>query len=135
MALTMMRCMIELITICLAIIFRPNEICLIQYIQKDPHAICSCNLVNCYTQTYPQVFRFLFTILQRFHVGVEHTTVMSNFIVGLLDKLVEESCHLQAYASRAHELQTKTIADFQKAYEVCFQAIIAEVCAVFIWYS
>lgn len=56
---------------------------------------------------------------------------MSKFIVGLIDQFVEESCQLQAHADQAHEFQSKTLAEFQKAYEACFQ-IATEVCVIFI---
>ncbi|XXG62760.1 hypothetical protein AAC387_Pa05g1072 [Persea americana] len=54
---------------------------------------------------------------ERFHASVEHSSAMSKFIVGLIDQFVEESCQLQAHADQAHEFQSKTLAEFQKAYE------------------
>ncbi|KAK1300158.1 hypothetical protein QJS10_CPB13g01540 [Acorus calamus] len=47
----------------------------------------------------------------------EHTSEMSKFIVGLLDKIEEETQKLDCHAARTHEAQTTSIADFQKAYE------------------
>lgn len=66
-------------------------------------------LVNNYIQTYPQVFRFVYTILQRFQASEEHTDAMSIFIVKLLNQDVEEPCQLRAYATRVDELQKKKL--------------------------
>ena len=53
---------------------------------------------------------------------------MSNFIIELLDKLGAESRKLQSHSSVVHEAQAITIADFQKAYEVCFQQVESYIC-------
>ncbi|XP_058088243.1 kinesin-like protein KIN-5C [Magnolia sinica] len=54
---------------------------------------------------------------ERFHVSIEHTSEMSKFIIGLLEKLGEESCKLQTHVCRAHDFNTRSIDDFQKAYK------------------
>ncbi|CAK9159834.1 unnamed protein product [Ilex paraguariensis] len=61
----------------------------------------------------------LFTreLCQRFKYSVEHTTSVSEFVHGFLDKLMEESKRLECHATRVDEIQTKSIAEFQKAYE------------------
>ncbi|KAK1309672.1 hypothetical protein QJS10_CPA08g01445 [Acorus calamus] len=55
---------------------------------------------------------------QKFHDSQEHTSELSKFIIELLDKIEEETHKLDCHAARAHEAQTTSIADFQKAYEV-----------------
>lgn len=54
---------------------------------------------------------------QRFNVSIEQTTEISNYTQGVLQKLVEESTRLENYALQADEVQMKSIAEFQKAYE------------------
>ena len=43
---------------------------------------------------------------------------ISNYTQRVLQKLVEESTRLENYALEADEVQMKSIAEFQKAYEV-----------------
>ena len=57
-------------------------------------------------------------IFQRFNVSIHHTTNISEFINGIFDKLMEESKDLGNHANQADEIQTKSIDEFQKAYEV-----------------
>lgn len=71
-------------------------------------------LVNNYIQTYPQVFRFVYTILQIFQASEEHTDTMSIFIVRLLNQDVEEPCQLRADATQVDELQKKNYCQFSK---------------------
>ncbi|XP_030926949.1 kinesin-like protein KIN-5C [Quercus lobata] len=54
---------------------------------------------------------------QRFNVSIEQTMEISNYTQGVLQKLVEESTRLENYALEADEVQMKSIAEFQKAYE------------------
>ncbi|XP_077241300.1 P-loop containing nucleoside triphosphate hydrolases superfamily protein [Tasmannia lanceolata] len=64
-----------------------------------------------------EIALFAQELRERFHVNQEHYRQISEFIVGLLDTLGEESQKLECHASRVHEVQTKSIDDFQKAYE------------------
>ncbi|CAA0842965.1 Probable 125 kDa kinesin-related protein [Striga hermonthica] len=54
---------------------------------------------------------------QRFHASVEHLMNTSEFVHGFIDKLGEETQRLQHHATQVDEIQTKCIAEFQKAYE------------------
>ncbi|XWS59472.1 hypothetical protein CRYUN_Cryun08bG0125000 [Craigia yunnanensis] len=54
---------------------------------------------------------------QRFHVSIEQTKDISDYTNGILDKLSEESARVQNHAVQADEVQMKSIACFQKAYE------------------
>ncbi|XVF55755.1 hypothetical protein PTKIN_Ptkin06aG0062300 [Pterospermum kingtungense] len=54
---------------------------------------------------------------QRFHVSIEQTKEISDYINGILDKLSEESLTVQNHAVQANEVQMKSIACFQKTYE------------------
>lgn len=60
----------------------------------------------------------LFEIQQRFQVTIERTKDIAEYTNGFLQKLLEESKSLENYAVQADENQMKSIADFQKAYEV-----------------
>ncbi|XP_039030627.1 kinesin-like protein KIN-5C [Hibiscus syriacus] len=54
---------------------------------------------------------------QRFHVSIEQTKDISDYTSEILDKLSEESVRVQNHAVQADEVQMKSIANFQKAYE------------------
>ncbi|XP_039042177.1 LOW QUALITY PROTEIN: kinesin-like protein KIN-5C [Hibiscus syriacus] len=54
---------------------------------------------------------------QRFHVSIEQTKDISDYTSEILDKLSEESVRVQNHAVQADEVQMKSIASFQKAYE------------------
>lgn len=54
---------------------------------------------------------------QRFNVSIEQTAEISNYTQGVLQNLLEESKRLENYAMQADEIQMKSIAEFQKAYE------------------
>lgn len=56
--------------------------------------------------------------MQRFSATVARTKETSTQMVGLIDKLLEEKNLLQLHSSEAHETHVKSLADFQKAYEV-----------------
>ncbi|OVA06037.1 Kinesin [Macleaya cordata] len=54
---------------------------------------------------------------KRFLVSIEQTKEMSECVLGLLDKIREESSRLESHTGRVHEIQQKCIVDFRKAYE------------------
>ncbi|KAB2066288.1 hypothetical protein ES319_A09G149900v1 [Gossypium barbadense] len=54
---------------------------------------------------------------QRFHVSIEQTKEISDYTSGILDKLSEETMRVQNHAVEADEIQMKSIASFQKAFE------------------
>lgn len=55
---------------------------------------------------------------QRFNAGVENLTNISECMHGFLDKLMEESKRLERHATHIDEVQTNSIVEFQKVYEV-----------------
>lgn len=59
-----------------------------------------------------------FQIEQRFHVTIDQTKDISEYIEEFLSKLTEESKGLGNHAAEAEEIQMKSIAEFQKVYEV-----------------
>ncbi|GFQ04640.1 125 kDa kinesin-related protein [Phtheirospermum japonicum] len=54
---------------------------------------------------------------QRFNASIENLTDTSESLSEFLDKLLEESKRLGGHATQVDEVQTKCIAEFQKAYE------------------
>ncbi|KAI3471800.1 hypothetical protein Pfo_028453 [Paulownia fortunei] len=54
---------------------------------------------------------------QRFNASIEHLMNTSESLHGFLEKLLEESKRLGSHATQVDEVQTKCIAEFQKAYE------------------
>ncbi|KAJ4830125.1 Kinesin-like protein KIN-5C [Turnera subulata] len=54
---------------------------------------------------------------QRFHVSSEHRKEISEYIDGVLNKLVEQCGRLEGHAVEADAVQMKSIEDFQRAYE------------------
>lgn len=56
--------------------------------------------------------------LQRFDKSIQNTKDMSEFVLGLLDRLGDEAKKLHDHANQMHEVQGKNIIDFQKAFEV-----------------
>ncbi|KAG6580710.1 Kinesin-like protein KIN-5C, partial [Cucurbita argyrosperma subsp. sororia] len=54
---------------------------------------------------------------QRFHVTIDQTKGISEYIEEFLSKLTEESKRLGNHAAEAEEIQIKSIAEFQKVYE------------------
>ena len=60
---------------------------------------------------------------QRFHVSMEKTRGISEFTHGFLHNLLEESRKLENHATIAEETQMKSIAEFQKAYEVSLRSL------------
>ncbi|KVH94541.1 Kinesin, motor domain-containing protein [Cynara cardunculus var. scolymus] len=54
---------------------------------------------------------------KRFNISVGHTTEISKFVHEFFDKLMKESKDLGTHAIQVDEIQTKSIDEFQKAYE------------------
>ena len=67
------------------------------------------------------------SIVQRFNVSIEHLKNIADFTSGVVHELTEESRKLQSHATQIDEIQTISIADFRKAYEVHFQNLICRV--------
>ncbi|KAK1288108.1 hypothetical protein QJS10_CPB19g00413 [Acorus calamus] len=64
-----------------------------------------------------EIALFARELRERFHDSLGHTCEMSNFVVGLLEKIDEETRKFEGHTTRTHQAQTNSIADFQKAYE------------------
>ncbi|KAI3434029.1 Kinesin motor domain-containing protein [Psidium guajava] len=64
-----------------------------------------------------EMAHFTRELRQRFSVSIEHTKGISEYTNGLLGKLIEESKNLECHATQIEEIQMKSIAEFQKAYE------------------
>ncbi|GKA84884.1 kinesin-like protein KIN-5C [Tanacetum coccineum] len=64
-----------------------------------------------------EMAHFASELRRRFNVSVGHTTNISKFIDEFFDKLMEESKELGSHATQVDDIQTKSINDFQKAYE------------------
>ncbi|KAF9594403.1 hypothetical protein IFM89_031005 [Coptis chinensis] len=54
---------------------------------------------------------------EKFHVSMNHSKETSKFINDFLNTLGEESHRLHTHTSQHHEVQQKSIAEFQKVYE------------------
>ncbi|KAE8098577.1 hypothetical protein FH972_016630 [Carpinus fangiana] len=54
---------------------------------------------------------------QRFNVSIEQMRGISDYTQGLLENLLDESKRLENHAMRTDEIQMRSIAEFQKAYE------------------
>lgn len=65
-----------------------------------------------------EMAHFTRELRQRFNVSIEHTKDISEYTSGFLGNLVEESKNLEGHAKHIEEIQMKSIAEFQKAYEV-----------------
>ena len=61
---------------------------------------------------------FPVTCKKRFNVSAEQIKDISECTQEFVDKLLEEAKRLENFASEADEMQTKSIAEFKKAYEV-----------------
>jgi kinesin family protein 11 len=55
---------------------------------------------------------------KRFNVSLEQIKDISERSEEFVDKLSEETRNLKEYASQADQMQTRSIAEFRKAYEV-----------------
>ncbi|KAI3678462.1 hypothetical protein L6452_37756 [Arctium lappa] len=64
-----------------------------------------------------EMAHFARELRQRFNVSVGHTTEISKFVHEFFDKLMEESKELGSHAIQVDKIQTKSIDEFQKAYE------------------
>ncbi|TMW95748.1 hypothetical protein EJD97_008397 [Solanum chilense] len=64
-----------------------------------------------------EMANFARELRQRFNDSTEHLTNISEIIQGFFDKLLEESKRLERHSTTADEIQTKSIAEFEKAYE------------------
>ncbi|KAL3536093.1 hypothetical protein ACH5RR_004554 [Cinchona calisaya] len=64
-----------------------------------------------------EMAHFARELRQRFNAGVQHLTNISECMHGFLDKLMEEFKRLERHATQIDEVQTSSIAEFQKAYE------------------
>jgi kinesin family protein 11 len=64
------------------------------------------------------VLSFFFVIGKRFNVSIEQMRGISDYTQGLLENLLNESKRLENHAMRTDEIQMRSIAEFQKAYEV-----------------
>ncbi|KAI6674070.1 hypothetical protein NL676_001976 [Syzygium grande] len=64
-----------------------------------------------------EMAHFTRELRQRFNVSIEHTKDISEYTNGFLGKLIEESKNLEGHAAHIEEIQMKSIAEFQKAYE------------------
>lgn len=62
--------------------------------------------------------------MQRFKVSIEHSKNMSEFTNGFLHKLMEESGKLQSHVTKIDDIQSRSIVEFQKAYEVNLQNLV-----------
>ncbi len=56
--------------------------------------------------------------LKRFNLSVEQIKEISERSEELVEKLFEESKKLEEFVARADQMQTESIDDFKKAYEV-----------------
>ncbi|KAK4343197.1 hypothetical protein RND71_039013 [Anisodus tanguticus] len=65
-----------------------------------------------------EMAHFARELRQRFNDSTEHLTNISEIIQGFFDKLLDESKRLERHATTVDEIQTKSIAEFEKAYEV-----------------
>ncbi|KAJ8537625.1 hypothetical protein K7X08_014165 [Anisodus acutangulus] len=64
-----------------------------------------------------EMAHFARELRQRFSDSTEHLTNISEIIRGFFDKLLDESKRLKRHATTVDEIQTKSIAEFEKAYE------------------
>ncbi|KAL3327512.1 hypothetical protein AABB24_035276 [Solanum stoloniferum] len=64
-----------------------------------------------------EMAHFARELRQRFNDSTEHLTNISEIIQGFFDKLLEESKRLERHSTTADEIQMKSIAEFEKAYE------------------
>lgn len=70
------------------------------------------------------IFSFFFVIEKKFNVSIEQTRGISDYTQGLLENLLDESKRLENHAMRTDEIQMRSIAEFQKAYEVVQKRIL-----------
>ena len=84
----------------------------------------SCYLMNCTSfllefYSKPALNSSLFLLfLQSFQISLDRTKEMSTYIIGLFDKYLEENSKLHSHSNSTHEVQMKSIEEFQNAYKV-----------------
>ncbi|EHA8588174.1 putative Kinesin-like protein KIN-5C [Cocos nucifera] len=64
-----------------------------------------------------EIAHFTHELREKFQVSSDRTREMSKFILGLLDRIGEETKEFQNDTTLVHEAQVKSIAEFRKAYE------------------
>ncbi|KAI8562998.1 hypothetical protein RHMOL_Rhmol03G0079800 [Rhododendron molle] len=64
-----------------------------------------------------EMAHFARDLRQRFNISIEHSKNMSEFTNGFLHKLMEESGKLQIHVTEIDDIQSRSIVEFQKAYE------------------
>ncbi|XP_060201161.1 kinesin-like protein KIN-5C [Lycium barbarum] len=64
-----------------------------------------------------EMAHFARELRQRFNDSTEHLTSISEIFQGFFDKLFDESKRLERHATTVDEIQMKSIAEFEKAYE------------------
>lgn len=73
-----------------------------------------------------------FTIFQRFNASAEQIKDISEYSEGFLQKLLEERNNLESHVSEVNEINMKTIAEFQKAYEVSYHPMLLHLVYLFL---
>lgn len=79
------------------------------------------------------IFSFFFVIEKKFNVSIEQTRGISDYTQGLLENLLDESKRLENHAMRTDEIQMRSIAEFQKAYEVVKKGFYCTTYIYFFW--
>ncbi|EHA8590394.1 kinesin-like protein KIN-5C [Cocos nucifera] len=64
-----------------------------------------------------EIANFTRELREKFQFSLDRTNEMSNFILGLLEKIGKRTKEFQNDSTLVHEAQAKSIADFRKAYE------------------
>ncbi|KAF7147454.1 hypothetical protein RHSIM_Rhsim03G0073800 [Rhododendron simsii] len=64
-----------------------------------------------------EMAHFARDLRQRFNISIEHSKNMSEFTNGFLHNLMEESAKLQNHVTKIDDVQSRSIVEFQKAYE------------------
>ncbi|KAK3226888.1 hypothetical protein Dsin_006750 [Dipteronia sinensis] len=75
------------------------------------------NLQTTLSTQQGEIAIFARDLRQRFHAAIEQTKDISEYTIGFLQKLKEESKSLENFAVKADDIQMNNIAEFQKAYE------------------
>ncbi|CAK9323030.1 unnamed protein product [Citrullus colocynthis] len=75
------------------------------------------NLQSTLSTQSKEMALFARELRQRFHITIDQTKDISEYIEEFLSKLTEESKRLGNHAAEAEEIQMKSIAEFQKVYE------------------
>lgn len=65
-----------------------------------------------------ELANFASELRQKFAASFDLSTNISKYIHGFPDKLIKEAKQLESHANDIGEVQTKSITDFQKAYEM-----------------